>query len=72
MRSHILLELPKILNLETNLKTPTEDCLMLFNYVNEAPVIDFKREINYKKLYYLSGRSNMKLLPFEFSFLQIR
>ena len=49
IRNHTLSGLPKILNFENNSATPIENCLKLFSYINEAPSIDFKREINYKK-----------------------
>jgi GTPase SAR1 family protein len=49
VRSHILTALPRILNFENTSVTPIENCLELFSYVNEAPNIDFKTILNYKK-----------------------
>ena len=49
LRTHILSDLPKILNFENSTTNPLETGIKLFEFVNEVPVIDFKAMINYKK-----------------------
>ncbi len=49
IRNFELLDLPKILNFNNIPEDPLEGCISLFNYPDEAPMIDFKREINYQR-----------------------
>jgi len=48
LRTHKLKDLPKILNFIKISEDSLENCVNLFNYPDEAPVLDFKREISYK------------------------
>lgn len=49
LRSHGLADLPKILDFEKKSDDDLENLYFLFNFPDETPVIDFKRELIYKK-----------------------
>ncbi len=49
LRGHELIDLPKILDFEKKYDDEFENLYYLFNYPDETPVIDFKREIIFEK-----------------------